>query len=403
MLEHKFTKLFGLPELKLTKQISHQKNKISFHFIKTSKMEVCPKCATRSITKYDKREVTVKDTPLRGKSVTLKITKRRFYCKACKKPFTEPVEGIFKGHKTTNRFKKHIFWCATNFSDLKRVQEKCQCSSWMVYNSYYKNADLEVRKIQNPWGKTIGIDEHSFIRNPRHGNKEFASIFVDYNASRIREVVFGRYGSDYWRDPNLLRIPGRENVKNVICDFAPSMRSFAKSFFPNAIVIADKFHLVRLANQAMNIKRMEIMKQPGNLLHKSRRSPLRKMLLMNGQKLKFYQDRTLMHVFDRYPELAAFYRVKEMIHEMYRIRGYKRARKYLIRITDFIASLKMDGLNSLRKTLMGWREEILNYFKRRVTNGKTEGFNRKAKLIQRSAYGFKKFDNYRLKLIYLCK
>lgn len=181
------------------------------------------------------------------------------------------------------------------------------------------------------------------------------------------------------------------------------MRSFAKSFFPNAIVIADKFHLVRLANQAVNLKRLEIMKDPKSYLVKSRKNSLRKMLLMNRKNLHFSQKRSLMYFFDRHREPEAFYRVKEMIHELYRIRGYKRARKALIRITDFIASLKMEGLRSLRRTLMDWREEILNYFKRRVTNGKTEGFNRKAKLIQRSAYGFKKFENYRLKLIYLCR
>jgi len=127
------------------------------------------------------------------------------------------------------------------------------------------------------------------------------------------------------------------------------------------------------------------------------------MLLKNGKRLHFHEQRSLMYVFDHYRELEAFYRVKEMVHELYRIRGYKRAKKYLIRLTDFISSLKMSGLNSLRKTLMSWREEILNYFKRRLTNGKTEGFNRKAKLIQRAAYGFKKFSNYRLKLIYLCR
>jgi transposase len=60
-----------------------------------------------------------------------------------------------------------------------------------------------------------------------------------------------------------------------------------------------------------------------------------------------------------------------------------------------MSSLKMEGLKSLRKTLMGGSQQILNDFKRRVTNGKTEGLNRKANLIQRAAYGFKKFDNYR--------
>jgi transposase len=244
MLGKKITNFLGLPELKLTKQITHRKNVMTLHFVKTSKMEVCPKCATRSITCYYKRVVSIKDTPLRDKMVILKITKRRFFCKSCKKPFTEPIQGIVKGRKSTIRFRKHILWCATNFADLKRVQDKCRCSSWMVYNAYYEHAELEVRKIQNPWGKTIGIDEHSFVRNQKYGQKEFVSIFVDYNKNRVREVVYGRYGSDYMKDQNLLRIPGRENVKNVICDFAPSMRSFARSFFPNAKIIADKFHLI---------------------------------------------------------------------------------------------------------------------------------------------------------------
>lgn len=403
MFDKKLNNLFGLPELQFTHKSQQFKNQLIFHFKKKSEKEVCPKCATLSDTCYDKRIVTIKDSPIRDKQVTLKIMKRRFFCKKCKKPFTEPVIGIIKGRRSTVRFRKHVFWCATQFQDLKRVRLKCKCSSWMVYTAYYEHAKLEVKKLQNPWGKTIGIDEHSFIRNKRYGHKEFATVFVDYNKSRVREAVLGRYPSDYMRDQNLLKIPGREGVKNVIIDFAPSMRRFAKDFFPNAKIIADKFHLVRLANQVVNMKRLEIMNDPKNKILKKRNNPLRKMLLTNGKRLHFSEERSLMYVFDRHPELQAFYRVKEMIHELYRIRGYNRARRYFINLTDFIASLKMDGLMSLRRTLMIWRTEILNYFKRRVTNGKTEGFNRKAKLIQRQAYGFRKFENYRLKLLYACR
>ena len=198
MLGRKFNNLFGLPELEFFQKPSHHKHQIRLYCRKTSKMEVCPKCATPSTTGYDKRIVSINDQPLRDKQVYLTLEKRRFYCKSCKKPFTEPVQGIIKGYRSTVRFRKHVLWCATNFSDLKRVQDKCKCSSWLVYTAYYEYADLEVRKLQNPWGKTIGIDEHSFIRNQKYGHKEFASIFVDYNRSRIREVVYGRYGSDYY-------------------------------------------------------------------------------------------------------------------------------------------------------------------------------------------------------------
>jgi len=403
MFNSKFNNLFGLPELVFTNKSSQHKNTLRLHCKKKTKLEYCPKCATKSTTCYDKRTVEIKDIPIRDKTVFLKIEKRRFFCKTCKKPFTEPIQGIVKGRRTTVRFRKHIFWCATNFDNLKNVQQKNACSSWMVYNSFYEHADLEVRKLQTPWGKTIGIDEHSFVRNKKYGHKEFASVFVDFNSSRVREVVYGRYGADYLTDKNLTSIPGRENVKNVVIDFAPSMRSFARSFFPNAKIIADKFHLIKLANHAVNLKRLEALKDPKSYLSKNRKSPLRKMLLTNGKRLQFYQQRALNYTFDFHRELEACYRVKEMIHEFYQIRGHKRAAKALTRITDFIASLKIETLKPLRKTLMSWRQEILNYFKRRITNGKTEGFNRKAKLIQRQAYGFKKFENYRLKLIYLCR
>jgi len=65
--------------------------------------------------------VTIKDQPIRNKIVYFKIEKRRFFCKSCKKPFIEPVQGIVKGWKSKIRLRKHIVWCATYFSDLKRM------------------------------------------------------------------------------------------------------------------------------------------------------------------------------------------------------------------------------------------------------------------------------------------
>ena len=57
----------------------------------------------------------------------------------------------------------------------------------------------------------------------------------------------------------------------------------------------------------------------------------------------------------------------------------------------------------MRRTLKSWRQEILTYFKTKLSIGRTEGYNREAEVIQRNAYGFRNFENYRLKLIYLCR
>ncbi len=59
-------------------------------------------------------------------------------------------------------------------------------------------------------------------------------------------------------------------------------------------------------------------------------------------------------------------------------------------------------LKTLGKTLFNWKEEVARMFRFSKNNGITEGFHRKMKLIQRRAYGFKNFENYRLRVRVLC-
>lgn len=129
MLTNEFTQTLQLPELKIIKCRRTGKLDSEFELEKTSPFEVCPKCATRSWTIYDHVWVRIKDAPIRDRHIFLKIKKRRFYCKRCKKPFTEPVAGIRKGFRTTERFRKHIMWCSDNFSNLSQVQRQLDISS----------------------------------------------------------------------------------------------------------------------------------------------------------------------------------------------------------------------------------------------------------------------------------
>ncbi len=59
-------------------------------------------------------------------------------------------------------------------------------------------------------------------------------------------------------------------------------------------------------------------------------------------------------------------------------------------------------LNNLGKTLWLWRDEIVRMWRFTKNNGITEGFHRKMKLIQRRAYGFRNFENYRIRVKVLC-
>lgn len=400
MSKQRVSQSFLLPELKLIKVVPDKEHGKIFVCEKQSAFEVCPKCATKSSTIYDHVEVMIRDAPIRISRVKLKIRKRRFLCKPCKKPFREPVPGVIKGFRTTQRFRSHIRWAASNFGNLKSVAKHVKCSNWLVYTAYYEQIELELRKVKNPWPKTIGIDEHSFVRNVKGPGRDFVTVFVDYDNKRIREVVFGKSLGDLHGD-RIKSIVGRENVRNVILDLSPTFRSFAESFFPNARLIADKFHVVKLIHGLINEKKREVVRRLE--LNGSRKNPITRLLRTYRAKLEYYQRSALDKFLNLDQELKEIYWFEQRLYRFYRIRGYNKAREILIRILDNMGHSKIRGIQSLRSTLRKWFNPILNYFSTNLTNGRTEGFNRKAKLIQRCAYGFRSFENYRLKLLYLCR
>lgn len=400
VLEHQINKLLSLPEVKFIKKRSLDNHIIEFEAYKDSEFEVCPKCATKSTRVYDHVWVHIKDTPIRNKLVYLKIKKRRFQCPNCKSVFREPVQGIVKGFRTTQRFRSHIRWCASNFTDLKRVRKKLRCSAWLVYKGYYDQLKLEERKMKYPWPKTIGIDEHSFLRNSHEHKKEFATVFVDFNNNKIREAVLGR-SYDELMDSRAMDIKGRDNVKNIVIDMSSTYKKFALENFRNATITVDKFHVIKLFNTALNKIRIETMKHP--IFKKTKNSPVRRLYLTRRDRLQYYEMKQVDNINFMFGELGEIYGFKEAMHSIYNIRGKQRAEKAFTKLTDAMALSGRKIVQSLRKTLVKWRKEIMNYFRTRITNGKTEGYNRKAKLIQRKAYGYRNFENYRLRLLYDCR
>lgn len=360
---------------------------------KTNDFEVCPKCAKACYGVYDRRVAKSKDAPLRGKLVVLLVEKRRFWCQACRKPFTEPIPGISKGSRTTHRFKRHVLWACENFADLKSVRRHVRCSSGYLYKTLYEQLDLQARKRRYPWPKNIGLDEHRFKRHPDKGFPIFASILVDHVNKRVFDLVEGRSADEL--NAALWQIPGRDNVQRVTIDLSPSYRSFVQSFFPRARIVADKFHVLRLLTPDMNRKRKA-------LAGDRRSNPIGRLLLRNGKDLEFFERAAVHKWLEQHPELREIYPAKEALHGLYRVKGYDRAARAFTRFTDRLGNSKVREIKRLRRTLISWRSEILEYFRCPLSNGRTEGYNGKAKLIRRRAYGYRSFKNYRLRVLKEC-
>ena len=129
----------------------------------------CKSCGEFSRIGYDRRLIHLKDIPLGEPGCppsTLRLWKRRYFCKPCNRPFSEVVPGILPRRRTTERFRRAVRFACERYSSLKQVCEDYQISFDFAYRAFYEQLELR-RKMNNqyPWPESIGIDEHGVGKN----------------------------------------------------------------------------------------------------------------------------------------------------------------------------------------------------------------------------------------------
>jgi transposase len=382
-----------LPEMKLLNVRRGPRGGLDMVVEMTATMEVCPKCATPSRSVYDRRWVTVRDEPIRRGETRFAIRKRRFLCRPCGRPFTEPVAGVIKGKRTSERYAKAVQIACEDYVDLKTVRKRFRCSGGYVYSVLYRHLELNLRKRCDDWPERIGLDEHFFKRGKGFEKRQFVTMVVDQSGGRLLEVAEGRQGVDVEHAVRHLKNP--ENVRWVSMDMCDPYKRFARDYFPGAQIVADKFHVLRLPNAALMKYRKEAERGKNTAY-------LRNILLKPGYQVLDYWRPRLKEWLKKYPALEEVYWAKERLSRFYRMRSVAQAAKELTRLTDSLTLSSVPELRRLRATLKKWRIPILNYWTSRQTNARVEGFNNKAKLVKRRAYGYISFPNYRLRLLNAC-
>lgn len=391
MQESKILNFLSLPEVKINK-FNHGPGGSWFMCEKKrSEFEVCPRCGTQCRSVYDHRMVIIKDEPLKEKVVTLKLRKRRYYCKTCKKPFTEYIQGIWPKRRTTERLRESVRKACNKFSNMSEVVRTFRLSSSFVYKVYYEQLEVQNRQITKYYPKELGIDEH-FVRR-EFGVPKFMTVFTDIKNRTVRECVYGKTKSGLIE--NTKHLLGRRDVEWIALDMSDTYRGFALEHFPNARLVADKFHVLRVFSNILNRYRIDS-------IGDKRKNPVRKLLLRNRKNLKSFERSALDLWLKDYPKIKEAYEWKEHFHRFYRVRGYRRASDRFEKLMIAMKFSLIPEIKRFQRTCERWRDEILNYFINPITNAVTEGYNRIASLVKNRAFGYRNVNNYRLRFLNAC-
>lgn len=358
----------------------------------------CPFCQARghNLRLKDKFSRIIEHDPMGTRATRIKIDVPKFLCKRCKHYFRQEIPGVLLYQRSTESFKMdvatkhHLGFSKDGAAKVFRIShskvERC-------YRHIYSKSLLE--RKDRPCPRVLGIDEH--FLNRKVG---FVTTMVDLKSKRVFDLLPGR--SELSLEAHLKRLKGRERVRVIVMDLSSTYRAIAKKYFPNAIIVSDRFHVVKLINQSL----MDTWKLFDEEGRKNR--GLLSLIRRHRFKLSHEQRLNLARYFKEFPALGLCYHKLKDLKELMLHKGAneKFARRTLIpELLGLIGNLESTPfapLLKLAKTMRSWLEPIARMWRFSRTNSTTEGLHNKMELIQRRAYGFHSFENYRIRVIALC-
>jgi transposase len=398
------TEILNIEGIKVISQRQHEGIGIILKIESIGKESSCPRCGTKSHRVHPNHRYIVKDLPWGEKAVFLEINRRQFKCEKCRKPFSEDLDFIRRRRNYTKRLAAQIIQEVLE-DDIHSVAKKRIVTTEEI-ERMLKDAAEELLKAKPSELKRLGIDEIALIK----GRGNYCAVLIDLDKSKLIDIMPVRTQEEISQVMKGWGTEVLESIEEVSIDLWKGYKNLVTKLMPKAQVVADRFHVMAQINQELDMQRKRDKRKIEDLI-KAAKTPedkakqeqalegLKKskyVLLKNEKDLTEKQVSKLIQVKEVSSKLKRMHELKEEI-----IKIFEQTNNWLtglFKLGMWLAKAKIYFPDS-QNTIIRWLDEILAYFDNRTTSGVVEGINNKLKLIKRSAYGFRNFDNYRIRCL----
>ena len=374
----------------LVKNIIHYENLVEIYIETKPRTHKCPNCGLDTRRVHDYRTQRIKDLPFQLKHVILVLRKRRYAC-LCGKRFYEELDFIPRYHRMTCRLIAGILKELRENYSMTSIANRLNLSISTI-SRVLDYVSYSIYKLPT----VLSIDE--FKGNS--GGSKYHCILVDPVSRQVLDILKDRKShvlSSYFKN-----FENRSEVKYFVTDMWRPYVDIAKTYFKNATIIIDKYHFVRMNNWAIENVRKRIQKTMDSKLRKYYKRSKR-LILAKYEKLD-YNSRQEVDVMLLYNEdLRRAHSLKERFYKFSASKSSSEARELLKSWIDLARSSDVKEYISCANSLANWFNEICNSFDVPYTNGPTEGFNNKIKVIKRNAFGFRNFNRFRNRILHCCQ
>ena len=357
----------------------------------------CPRCGQESHHLHQNRGHLVRDLNISSFKVLLRVNRRQFKCKTCGKPFSEELDFVGRRRKHTDRFAEMIVKQVIH-SDTHNVAKNNDLTDEEVW-SMVKYLSKKKWVLDLKGLRRLGIDEITL----RKGQGDYVVVLVDLDKNELIGLAPSRKHEDI---KEVLKSWGDEVLSQIIevsIDLSGNYRNLIKKYLPNAEIVADRFHVMKLVNEEFNKARNREKKAIDSNPDTAEKERLKEAfkqskyaLLKPEESLTEKQKLKLEEIKEVSPILAEMHQQKESFRNI-----FETAKDWadgIFQLIDWMKNAQENFQDSVA-TIGRWFGEIVNYFDSRTTSGAVEGINNRLKLIKRSGYGFRNFDDFRLRCL----
>ena len=377
--------LLGLPDFRIEAVEGGESVTFRVRYVGTV---ACPHCQGTDLRIKDTKQREFRHTLLGLRPSVLKLKAHKYECRGCRRYFNQRFPGIGKWRRSTEPYRRQIFSLHRDGISQKTLADRHGLGSSTVWRWFQEMTDVKLRERQDePCPRILGIDEHFFSRKDG-----FATTFCDLGKRRIFDVTLGR--SEKALEPFLSQLVGKDQVRVICMDLSTTYRSIARKHFPKALIVADRFHVIRLVGQRF----LETARPQGTLQPRpplpGAPSPQEPEAGSVAAPAGLSQGESAIEaVYGFWQKLGRLLRLKHLTA--------RRCRRLIPFFLKALRELRSSGFAPLRllgETLTSWQDEIVRMWRFTKNNGITEGFHNKMEMISRRAFGYRNFQNYRVRV-----
>ena len=237
--------------------------------------------------------------------------------------------------------------------------------------------------------KSIGVDETS-----KRKHHDYITLFVDLKKRKTIFITEGKSSEtvkDFKEDLELHG--GNANaIENVSCDMSPAFIKGVKDSLPNAKITFDKFHVLKIINNAVDNVRKQEAKSLGILKH------TKYIFLKNNKSLTIKQSEKLAELSIIKLNLKSIraLHIRENFQEIYYAQSKQDFEKLLKKWYFWATHSKLEPIKQAAYTIKKHWDGILEWFESRINNGILEGLNSVIQSCKAKARGYRTTKNFKI-------